>query len=521
MKLRTLMLLRRLSRAQLRLKVMAGAAAVTLLALAGFGIAAVTIMRAYLLNQTDQNLSKALTLTRAQLPSLLTGYRGLTVSEGSVQAGRAADYVAAAEQASNVPPTLHPAQVDFQSILGEFDITFLTVKGEQVPLEVGANGPYASIALPANIDRFVGEPGPRTVESANGRAQVRVVDIPVSGGQLVAGAGLDQVSTTMDQVELIVTLGSIGVALLIGAGVFLVLRRGLRPIESMAAQAERITAGDLTSRVTPQGARSEVGRLGAALNGMLARIEAGLREREASQEQMRQFFADASHELRTPIASLRANAELYQQGALRDPDEVAEVMRRIALETRRMGCLVDDMLSLARLGQQPGRHSEEVDLSGLITASVERARAADPGRTWDVDVADDLAAGGDEELLRRAVDNLLLNVLVHTPERTSAAVRASADDDQVTVEVSDDGPGVPPDKLPHIFERFYRAGARASRPGSGLGLAIVAEVAAAHGGSAEATRIAPHGLKVTLTVPASSLDNPLYPERSLLKPIQN
>ena len=136
----------------------------------------------------------------------------------------------------------------------------------------------------------------------------------------------------------------------------------------MAAQADRITAGDLTDRVTPHHSGSEVGRLGAALNGMVARIEAAVQEREASQQQMRRFFADASHELRTPLASLRANAELYQQGALNSRDEVDEVMDRIVLETRRMGRLVDDMLRLARLGQHPGQSSEPVDLTAVVAA---------------------------------------------------------------------------------------------------------------------------------------------------------
>ena len=228
--------------------------------------------------------------------------------------------------------------------------------------------------------------------------------------------------------------------LLIGLGVFLVLRRGLRPIESMARQADRITAGDLTERVTPQSPRSEVGRLGAALNGMLARIETGMLEREASQHQIRRFFADASHELRTPLASLRANAELYQQGALTGQDQVDEVMRRITLETRRMGQLVDDMLRLARLGQHPGQSSEPVDVTALVNACAERVRIADPARTWRVSVAGGLAATGDEELLRRAVDNLLTNVLAHTTADTAATVTASGDPDEVTIEVRDDGP---------------------------------------------------------------------------------
>jgi two-component system, OmpR family, sensor kinase len=234
---------------------------------------------------------------------------------------------------------------------------------------------------------------------------------------------------------------------------------------------------------------------------MLARIEADVHERDAGQQQMRRFFADASHELRTPLASLRANAELYQQGALRSSDEVDEVMDRIVLETRRMGRLVDDMLRLARLGQHPGRSREPVDVTAVVTGCADRARIADPARTWHVQITDGLATVGDEELLRRAVDNLLMNVLVHTPGDTVGAIRASAVGGLVTIEVSDDGPGVPPDMLPHIFERFYRAGAPSRRPGSGLGLAIAAEIASAHGGTAQAAPAGPHGLRITLTFP--------------------
>ena len=235
---------------------------------------------------------------------------------------------------------------------------------------------------------------------------------------------------------------------------------------------------------------------------MLTRIEASVREREASQEQMRQFFADASHELRTPLASLLANAELHQHGALTEPAQVTEVMRRVSLETQRMGRLVDDMLRLARLGQHPGQGRELVDLTALVADCADRARVTAPGRHWQVRVADGLKLTGDEELLRRAVDNLCANVLVHTPPDAVATIIAAAGRNQVRIEVSDDGPGVPADKLPRVFERFYRAGTGGSRPGSGLGLAIVAEVAAAHGGAAEAAPVSPHGLRIALTLPA-------------------
>ena len=245
------------------------------------------------------------------------------------------------------------------ALAGAFDMVFLPYRGGPMTLQVAANGGPGgnSWTLSPTAAKIAVRPGPHTLAGPSGRTQIRVLSLRVPGGSLVAGTSLNQVDETIVQVELIVILGSIAVVLLIGLGVFAVLRRGLRPIEAMAAQADRITAGDLTDRVTPHHPGSEVGRLGTALNGMLARIEADVQEREASQQQMRRFFADASHELRTPLASLRANAELYQQGALSSPDELDEVMDRIVLETRRMGRLVDDMLRLARLGQHPGQSS--------------------------------------------------------------------------------------------------------------------------------------------------------------------
>ncbi len=218
--------------------------------------------------------------------------------------------------------------------------------------------------------------------------------------------------------------GSAATAVLIFLGVGLVMRRGLRPIEQMARQADRITAGDLTERVAPTETGTEVGRLGTALNGMLGRIQASVTEREASQELMRSFFADASHELRTPLASLCANAELYQQGALTERSQVDEAMRRITLEGQRMSRLVDDMLRLARLDQHPDQHRDLVDLTGLVGSCVERAKVGDPARTWQTDIGAGLAVAGDEEQLSRAVDNLLANVHTHTPAGTVAAITA-------------------------------------------------------------------------------------------------
>jgi two-component system OmpR family sensor kinase len=145
---------------------------------------------------------------------------------------------------------------------------------------------------------------------------------------------------------------------------------------------------------------------------------------------------------------------------------------------------------------------------------VQWARTAQPGQTWQWDIADDLEVTGDEELLRRAVDNVLGNVAAHTPEDAAASLTVAGCDGCVVVEVSDDGPGVPPDQLPRIFDRFYRVAVPSRRPGSGLGLAIVAAVAAAHQGSVTAALNEPHGLRITLTLPASTVADGRSPQVS-------
>jgi two-component system, OmpR family, sensor kinase len=434
-------------KSKLRTKVVAGVMASVIAVLAVFDFTAVAALRRYLIAQTEANLNSALQQTQPRLSELLPEFRRTAA---------------------------------ITAIPGQYAIKFVPARGKVVNLQGGGLASGAGTA---------------TVTSA--------VAVPGLAGSLVVGVGLKDTYATIDRLRLIVIGGSGAAAVLIFAGISLVMRRGLRPIETMATRADRITAGDLTERVGPpesdRDAGSEVGRLGAALNGMLGRIQASVTQQEEGQDLMRRFFADASHELRTPLACLRANAELYQQGALAERAQVDEAMRRIRLEAERMSWLVDDMLRLARLDQHPERQRDPVDLTALVHDCIERARIADPARIWQADAAAGLVTVGDREMLSRAIDNLLANVRAHTPEGTAATVTARDDGDgRVIVEVSDDGPGVPADRLTRIFDRFYRAGS--PRSGSGLGLAIVAEIAAAHDGAAQATLNHPHGLSVTLTL---------------------
>jgi two-component system OmpR family sensor kinase len=494
------MTLRRPRRPQLRTRVLAGVLLITVVALVAFDVAAVTALRRYLLGQTDSRLQTVLSLyrpvreeVRSQRPPLAPAS---TPTHLAAPAQVRANWVIAGPRLRLSPPVLAQYYVGFVSVHGRRG--FVVGNPRLVP------------QLPPGLQVSAAGPRAQTVTSVGGATQLRlrVMPVPASAGALVVATSLAAVNSTVDRLELILIIGSVVAGLLVAVGVSWVMRRGLHPIETMAAQADRITAGDLTDRVGPHDPATEVGRLGAALNGMLTRIEAAIRDREASQELTRRFFADASHELRTPLASLRANAELYQQGALARRPQVDEAMRRIALEAQRMSRLVDDMLRLARLDQHPDQQHDLVDLTALVHGCAERAQIADPQRAWRAQITSGLVATGDEELLRRAVDNLLANVCAHTPAGTVATITAAERDGNVTVEVSDDGPGVPADRLPHIFDRFYRGAGPPPRPGAGLGLAIVTAIAAAHQGTAEATLNHPHGLRITLTLPAGGLSCP-------------
>jgi two-component system OmpR family sensor kinase len=491
---------RRLVRSRLRLRVLIAAVSVTLVALVAFDFAAVTALRGYLMNQTDATLHTAARLNASELAK---------IPASELQRQSAPGVFSAPPSAQSAVDLTAPVN---QFMVGQYSVIYWPDDGDRgialafnvAVLSTMSQETY-DYAIPADLRVLAADGGAQTAMAADGTGEVRTVAVPAPGGILVIGVSLNDVNNTVDRMRLILLLGSAAAVLLIGLGVFWLLRRGLRPIETMATQADRITAGKLTDRVTPQDPHSEVGRLGSALNGMLARIETSVHEREAEQGLMRQFFADASHELRTPLASLRANAELYQQGALPERQQVDEVMRRIGLEARRMSGLVDDMLRLARLDQHPDQQREPVQLSELVAGCADRIRIAAPRRDWHTEIAPEVVVIGDEELLRRAVDNLLVNVLTHTPEDASATVVLREHGDDIEIEVSDTGPGVREDQLPRIFDRFYRTGT--ARPGAGLGLAIVTRIVNVHNGTVVAEPNPPHGLLVRITLTPNSHDS--------------
>jgi two-component system OmpR family sensor kinase len=284
------------------------------------------------------------------------------------------------------------------------------------------------------------------------------------------------------------------------------VRVELRPLERIGRTADAIAAGDLSRRVDVAHPRSEVGRLGLALNAMLGNLESAFAERTASEDRLRRFLADASHELRTPLASIRGYAELHRMGAARDPDDVETAMRRIEDESARMGVLVEDLLTLARLDEVRDAATEPVDLAALAHDAVADARAIDPDRpiTAILD-EDDVIAVGDRDQLRQVLANLVRNALVHTPARTPIEVSAQSTPEGAQLRVRDYGLGLPDGDAETLFGRFWRAegGRERGRAGAGLGLAIVEGIVRAHGGTVHAENATDGGAVFTVLLPVA------------------
>jgi two-component system OmpR family sensor kinase len=238
---------------------------------------------------------------------------------------------------------------------------------------------------------------------------------------------------------------------------------------------------------------------------MLDRLERAFKERQASEDRLRRFLADASHELRTPLASIRGYAELFQMGAKDDPEALESSMRRIEDESRRMGVLVEDMLTLARLDQLREPTHEPVDLSQIAADAAADARATAPDRAIELHVNGPALVHGDAQQLRQVVANLVRNALVHTPPGTPVDVTVDSQDGEARLTVRDHGPGLPAGDPARLFQRFWRAeGGRArGRGGAGLGLAIVNEIVTAHGGSVRATNAEDGGARFTVRLPGS------------------
>lgn len=353
------------------------------------------------------------------------------------------------------------------------------------------------IDVPSLVGEF------QTVPAADESIDYRVTAIAVGdAATAVLGIPLTDVELAGRAVRGMTTLVGIVSALVVAGSAWLVIRRGLRPIESMVTTAEEIAAGDLDSRIAVTEPNSEVGHLGTALNTMLGQIQDGVDAKVASEERMRRFVSDASHELRTPLTSIRGYAELYERGAL-DDEGVDQAFQRIGAEARRMGNLVEDLLTLARLDQIRELVATEVDLVQLVREAVQDATAVEPGRSVSFsDPGIAINASIDADRMRQAVANLLANARVHTPTETPVTATITRRDGEITITIADEGPGLTAEQAEQVFDRFYQARPDRAASGSGLGLAIVRSIMAAHGGDVEIQTAPGAGTAVSLRLPA-------------------
>ncbi|NJC71302.1 HAMP domain-containing histidine kinase [Planosporangium thailandense] len=327
----------------------------------------------------------------------------------------------------------------------------------------------------------------------------RLVAIRAGDGDVVLITGLPMapVYATRDRliaVEILVGLIAALLAALLGTAI---VRRTLRPLHRVAATARRVAElpldrGEvaLSVRVPDVDPRTEVGQVGAALNRMLGHVAAALAARQASEMRVRHFVADASHELRTPLAAIRGYAELTGRYGDAVPPDVAHAMRRVHSETARMTTLVEDLLLLARLDSGRPLEREQVDLSRLVIDAVGDAHVAARDHEWRLDLPEEpVTVTGDPARLHQVLANLLANARVHTPPGTVVVTRLAVAGAEARLSVVDNGPGIPAELQPEVFDRFARGDSSRSRAAgsTGLGLAIVAAVVEAHGGSVEVT----------------------------------
>ncbi len=371
----------------------------------------------------------------------------------------------------------------------------------------------------------------------SGSYRVLATPDPDTGGLNVVAIPLQDVNQNLHSLLLVEGLVILGVLLVLGLLARVVVRVGLLPLERMGHTADAIAGGDLSHRVEPADERTEVGRLGIALNAMLERLERAFAGQKASEERLRRFLADASHELRTPLASIRGYAELFRIGAAREPAETEKAMRRIEQEAQRMGVLVEDLLTLARLDELHDAEQGIVDLAALADDAVDDARATAPDRAIELQATGQASVLGDSHQLAQLLANLLRNALVHTPDGTPIEVTITgaapiADVDQastqgtpgareihetqeaqeVRLEVRDHGPGLPDGDPAALFERFWRAepGRERGRAGAGLGLAIVAGVVERHGGHVHAANAAGGGASFVVSLPLADGPSPRF-----------
>ncbi|WP_424529055.1 sensor histidine kinase [Sphaerisporangium viridialbum] len=439
-------------------RLLAGLLSVTAVGLAALSLVSVIVLHGHMLDRTDGTLTATAQVSAARL----------------VRASNIA--------LVNASPTYAVAVLNLTTARGKL---------------ISGDDPEAA-SVPATLERMGAAALGRL--AAGGRAFTLTDRLRAAAARMTVGDRIVVVAVPLDEVRdsirrLIVTeiiTAAVLMALLVLLGRSLI-GKGLAPLSRMASTARLVAeGGDLSARM-PEG-KSEAGRLGSTINLMLTRIQDAFAARWASEERVRRFAADASHELRNPLTTIHGYAELYRQGAIPD-EEVPQVMRRIEDEATRMTRLVSELLELARLDKGTPLAMAPVDLTAVAMEVADDFTALNPDHPVAVEAPDRIVAVVDEARIRQVLVNLLANVRTHTPPGTSVTVRLAP---PVVLEVADNGPGMSPENAALAFDRFHHA---SPGDGSGLGLAIVQAIAIAHGGQATLRSLPGRGTVVRVELP--------------------
>lgn len=382
---------------------------------------------------------------------------------------------------------------------------------------------YESVNLPAGAlsQDTVWREVARTGEPASGTAELSreapdyVYAMPVrhEGGPpliLEAGRSYSGLDETLGTIATALAAG-IGVALLLSiGGAYILARTALRPVDAVVSSAREMSETDLGRRLPVANPNDEIGRLATTINGLLARLEtafgrleASLARQEEALARQRRFAADASHEFRTPLTAISGHANMLDAWALEDPEAARKSVRTIKQETERLRSLAEALLALARGDEGPSLHVGRHDLREVASEAVEAARAAAGGKVTIKYAGPDRAVGAtfDRGRIRQAASILLDNAIKYTPRGGIVTVRVGEEEGRAFLEVSDTGVGIPEEKLPLVFDRFYRLDSARTEGGAGLGLSIARQIAEAHGGEIEVQSTPGEGSTFTLILP--------------------
>jgi two-component system OmpR family sensor kinase len=457
-----------MSRWSLRTRLLAAVVLLMSVLCAAVGVVSVMQMRSYLQDRLDREVASAAGRTVQLL--------------NSPPDQRPGGVFALGQQSGTLIATVASGKVT--------DAVVLSQGGQsgQLPGGPAATAPLAAVPTDQNV---------HSLDLGPGLGTYRVLAVPINNNTVaVTGLPTSDVDATVFRLSMVIAaMAAAGLALTVLAGAA-IIRLALRPLRRVAATAAQVSTlplhtGEvaLAVRVPEEHTdpRTEVGQVGAALNTMLGHVAEALTVRQESETRVRQFVADASHELRTPLAAIRGYTDLAGRSPEPVPVDVTHALSRVRSQTVRMSGLVEDLLLLASLDSGRQLEREPVELTGLLIDAVSDAHAAGPGHVWRLDLPDDdpfVTVTGEEARLTQVVVNLLANARTHTPAGTTVTVGLRRCGNRCEVSVSDDGPGIPTQLQPEVFERFARGDSSRSRAAgsTGLGLSIVSAIVAAHQG---------------------------------------